>query len=105
MLGVARIVLDDLDAQITVGQSKLNVLGPLGQTDPAALKIVVKADRVELILVLDPIQVKRLFVAGVELTETGTYGAVGSGARHELACISGWGQLKVGGSGFTVLVK
>lgn len=54
---------------------------------------------------LDPIQVKRLFVAGVELTETGTYGAVGSGARHELACISGWGQLKVGGSGFTVLVK
>ena len=54
---------------------------------------------------LDPIQVKRLFVAGVELTETGTYGAVGSGARHGLACISGWGQLKVGGSGFTVLVK
>ena len=52
-----------------------------------------------------PVTVKRLFVAGVEQTETGTYGAVGSGARHELACISGPGLLKVGGSGMMVIIK
>ena len=49
--------------------------------------------------------IKRLTINGVEQEPTGTYGAVGSGAKHELACFSGYGKIAYSKSGMTIVIR
>ena len=48
--------------------------------------------------------IKSLVIADVEQELTGTYGAIGSGATHEMACFKGPGKLKFG-SGFSIIIR
>ena len=48
--------------------------------------------------------IKSLVIADVEQELTGTYGAIGSGATHEMACFKGPGKLKFG-SGFIITIR
>ncbi|MGN0844292.1 MAG: autotransporter-associated beta strand repeat-containing protein [Kiritimatiellia bacterium] len=44
-----------------------------------------------------PIQISSISVDGVEYMASGTYGAIGSGARYQLPCFTGTGQLQIRG--------
>lgn len=81
---------------LNVGASASLALGVAANLHSKSVITVAQDGAVKLSNV-EPLQVMSLVVDGVEYTSSGTYGAVGSGARYQLSCFTGTGQLQIRG--------
>ena len=94
----------DVRRTMTVAGTGTLRLSPLGRIGEKTKLFIDEGGQVKLDNI-DPVIVRSLTVAGVTQDPYGTYGAVGSGARTELACFSGLGMSSFAPSGTIILVR